>query len=224
MNQPGTFPPNEHGDLQRSLGAYVLGALEPAERAEVDAHLTGCASCREELASYAGLPALLSRVPLQETVGGASPPPTLLPRVLGAVERERGRDVRRLQRWQAGAAVATAAAAVTVLLAVVPEATEPARSGRPLLAAQGLSVTGQLMLEPKPWGTAVHLRLRDLPPAASYTAWVVDDAGARSAVATWGRTGNGSAAVTGATAVPSGRLRSLTIDTDDGRVLLSRPT
>ena len=33
-----------------ALGAYVLGALEPAEGAEIEAHLADCAGCREELA------------------------------------------------------------------------------------------------------------------------------------------------------------------------------
>ena len=33
-----------------SLGVYVLGALEPAERAAVDTHLATCEGCRAELA------------------------------------------------------------------------------------------------------------------------------------------------------------------------------
>jgi hypothetical protein len=47
-----------------SLGVYVLGALEPAERAAVDTHLAGCEECRAELADIEGLPALLA--PLSE--------------------------------------------------------------------------------------------------------------------------------------------------------------
>jgi anti-sigma factor RsiW len=45
-----------------SLGVYVLGALEPAERAAVDAHLAGCEACRAELAGIEELPALLASV------------------------------------------------------------------------------------------------------------------------------------------------------------------
>ena len=215
---------SEHTSLQRSLGAYVLGALEPAERAELDAHLTGCAACREELASFAGLPALLSRVSLQEaTEGPRLPAPPLLPRVLHAVERERKRGARRLHRWQAATAAVTAAAAVAALLTVGPGLTDQPPSARPLVAAQGVSATGQLTLEPRPWGTAVHLRLKKLPPAPSYTAWAVDDAGTRSAVATWGATETGSAEVTGATALPPAGLRSVTVSTGDGRPLLRLP-
>ena len=45
------------------LGVYVVGAIEPGERAAVDAHLGQCYECREELAGLAPLPALLHRVP-----------------------------------------------------------------------------------------------------------------------------------------------------------------
>jgi hypothetical protein len=44
------------------LGVYVVGAIEPVERAAVDAHLSQCYECREELAALAPLPALLHRV------------------------------------------------------------------------------------------------------------------------------------------------------------------
>ena len=214
-----------HADLRRSLGAYVLGALEPAERAELDAHLAGCPACHEELASYAGLPALLSRLSRQEATGDAPlPAPSGLPRLLTAVEHERERHAGRLHRWQAAAALVTAAAAVAALLTLAPNLIErDAPTARPLVAAQGVSASGQLRLEPRPWGTAVHLRLHGLPPAPSYTAWAVDDRGVRSVVASWGRTGDGSAEVTGATALPPARIRSITISTEDGRSLFRQP-
>jgi hypothetical protein len=49
-----------------SLGAYVLGALEPAERAAMERHLSGCRSCREEVVSFAPLPGLLRHTPFEE--------------------------------------------------------------------------------------------------------------------------------------------------------------
>ncbi len=51
-----------------SLGVYVLGAIDPAERALVDAHLATCRDCRDELAGLAGLPALLARVSTEEAI------------------------------------------------------------------------------------------------------------------------------------------------------------
>ena len=46
-----------------SLTAYLDGALDPAERAEVEAHLAQCASCRAERDRLAAAVALLARLP-----------------------------------------------------------------------------------------------------------------------------------------------------------------
>jgi Putative zinc-finger len=49
-----------------ALGAYVLGALERDERAELEAHLETCDICRKELDRLAPLPGLLSRLTVEE--------------------------------------------------------------------------------------------------------------------------------------------------------------
>jgi hypothetical protein len=54
------------GEVRQALAVYVLGAIEPAGRDVVEDHLAGCAACRDELAGFAGLPALLRRVAPQE--------------------------------------------------------------------------------------------------------------------------------------------------------------
>jgi anti-sigma factor RsiW len=51
-----------------SLGVYVLGAIDPAERAQVEGHLATCRDCRDELAGLAALPALLARVTAEEAM------------------------------------------------------------------------------------------------------------------------------------------------------------
>src|SRR5207245_6565907 len=60
---------NEHPELQ--LSAYLDDALPPSERATVESHLDGCASCRARLADLratsrlvAALPALAPTRPL----------------------------------------------------------------------------------------------------------------------------------------------------------------
>ncbi len=55
-----------------SLGVYVLGAIDPAERAQVEGHLATCRDCRDELAGLAALPALLARVTVEEAVALAA--------------------------------------------------------------------------------------------------------------------------------------------------------
>ncbi|MBV9794358.1 MAG: zf-HC2 domain-containing protein [Actinobacteria bacterium] len=53
-------------DTRQALGVYVLGAIDPAERALVDEHVASCDDCRAELADLAGLTSLLSRVDADE--------------------------------------------------------------------------------------------------------------------------------------------------------------
>lgn len=59
-------------EARLSLGVYVLGAIDPAERALVDSHLATCRDCRDELAGLAGLPALLARVSTGEAIALAA--------------------------------------------------------------------------------------------------------------------------------------------------------
>jgi hypothetical protein len=105
-------------EIRHSLGVYVLGAIEPGERAQVDEHLATCADCREELASLAGLPALLRRVPTAEaerlavadqadSATSETPPDDLLPSLL--VRTTQARRVRRWRELAAAAAVAVLA-------------------------------------------------------------------------------------------------------------------
>jgi anti-sigma factor RsiW len=51
-----------------ALGVYVLGAIDPGERALMDAHLDTCEECRAELAELAELPGLLAMVPAEEAI------------------------------------------------------------------------------------------------------------------------------------------------------------
>ncbi len=83
------------------LGAYVLGALDPADRREAEDHLAGCAACAAELAEFRGLTAELGRVPAEEaTAEPVTPSPELFGRVEAAVRRPARR--RRLAVAAAG--------------------------------------------------------------------------------------------------------------------------
>ena len=146
---------SEHEGSQRDLGSYLLGALDPAERTAVQVHLSTCGACREELASYAGVPGLLGRLTRDEVLGEALfPPASLLPSVLAAVEAERGSRQSRLRRWQVAAGMAALAAAAGLVLAVGLPGSSPA--GAPLVAATGVAASGNLVLQDRPWGSALH--------------------------------------------------------------------
>lgn len=215
-----------HAQLQLSLGSYLLGSLEPTERAAVQDHLGGCASCRAELASYAGLPALMSRVSLEQVRGSAPPVPSaVLGRALDAVAAERTATVTHLHRWRVGAVLSAAAAVVVAVVlgvstlagraptteqaltpptvaaptpSTVAAPTPPTPGGVALVAEAGVTATGTATVVAKPWGTAITLQLQGLPQGASFTAWVTAADGTRALAATWSSTPTGNAVLSGA--------------------------
>jgi predicted anti-sigma-YlaC factor YlaD len=69
--------------LREAVGAYLLGALEPAESDRVAAHLADCSSCRAEYGELIELLPLLASVTEGEAVNGpVRPEPAVLGRVL----------------------------------------------------------------------------------------------------------------------------------------------
>ena len=72
----------EHPDRD-DLVAYALGALEPRDAADVEAHAPTCARCTRELEALEPAVAVLG-----ESVEQLEPPPELRERVLAVVQRE----------------------------------------------------------------------------------------------------------------------------------------
>jgi len=204
-----------HTQLRLSLGCYVLGSLEPTERVAVDAHLTGCTTCREELASYAALPALMSRVSIDQVRRPPPPvPPVVLGRALDAVAAERAGTLSHLHRWRLATVLSAAAAvAVAVILGVTTQQarTTTTPDGVALVAAAGVTASGTATLVAKPWGTAITLQLQGLPQGNSFTAWVTATDGTRSIAATWSPTPDGHAVLTGAANIHDTTLAALQV-------------
>ena len=217
---------SDHEASRAALGSYLLGALGPAERSTLEAHLAGCSDCRDELAAYASLPGLMARLSAQEVrADRLTPPPALLPRTLAAVEAERAATRARLRRWR-GLAVGVSAVAAAGLAAVLvlPGAGTPARVSAParaLVAAAGTSAAGTAELQGRAWGTQLHLTLHDLPREGTFTAWALDAAGSRTPAATWRATRDGRADVTGAAALLPAALSGLEIVGSDGARVLA---
>jgi anti-sigma factor RsiW len=174
--------------VREDLGAYVLDALEPAEREAVSAHLGICTECAAEYARLASLPALLRQADGLEIPVA---PRAVEERVLDRVAQDRRKGPRRgragmlgllarPRRWRAGlsrrraagaiaaaAAVAGAAlgAGVTVLAVGGDDAGRPpAQYALQLKGTAGASARAEL--EPDSGGTEVHLWVKGLPPGA----------------------------------------------------------
>jgi anti-sigma factor RsiW len=160
--------------VRQELGGYVLGALEPAEREAVAAHLAGCRACAAEHARLAALPALLARA---EGLEIPAAPPAVEERVLDRIAHERGvgRRVRRPRRsrlpgWARGRSLAVGVLAGAALgagvTAVVLRDDEPAPGATPyslVLSGSG-GASARAELAPGRGGTVVHLWVKGLPP------------------------------------------------------------
>ena len=103
-------------DIHALSGAYAVDAVDEFERAQFERHLTGCASCRAEVASLREAGALLAETSTQ------APPDSLRASVLAGIQNvrplppvviaaaERGRSTRR----RFPALVAAAAALIAI--------------------------------------------------------------------------------------------------------------
>jgi hypothetical protein len=177
-------------------GAYVLGALDDADRAAFVEHLRGCPECRQAVAEIEDLPGLLALVPAE---GPVDPPPTVLAHLLDEVRREewavRSRARRRRAWWSGGGLAGAAAAAVVFSGTLVPMPwTEP-----PAVVAEvttlefeptaDATITASLELTSVQWGTRIELTCSyqgDQYSQPVEYALVVHDAEGRSEqVATW---------------------------------------
>ncbi|GAA2492170.1 anti-sigma factor family protein [Winogradskya humida] len=156
---------HEHDD-----GAYVLGALAPAERMAYERHLATCSFCREAVAEIAVLPGLLGRLDPADFERLTAPPPiprrrTTSPDLVSAVQTTRRQERKRI-RWRVmGTALAAACLALVVGIGAV---FVMGRSGTPDGDAPGptiamtpdnerVQVSAQLNLAGAQGGTRVNL-------------------------------------------------------------------
>ena len=158
--------------IRLELGVYLLGAIEPAQRAVVDRHLAACRSCRAELSSLAGLPSLLRRVPadvvqrlLADDTMQAMPEPPLNG-LLSQVTAIRRRS-RLLAAAAAVAAAIAAASAVQVLHDVTarpPAAVAPARAVTAEATNPVTGIWAAVRYTARPWGTELEVSIAGVAP------------------------------------------------------------
>ena len=148
--------------MMMSLGIYVLGAAETAERQRVEAHLPDCPACRAELGRLGPLPGLLAGVP-EEMLVPVRP------------ARLDGRRPARLRRPGGGRYRTAAAAGAAACLAAVAGVAggfwlAPRDGAGPPAATLTLSganlvthVSANADLTATSWGTSIQLQVRGLP-------------------------------------------------------------
>jgi len=221
-----------------NLGAYALGALEAADRAQVEAHLPFCSACRDQLASIAGLPGLLSHLRSEDldvadaTANGSqdsalmTPGADLLRRTLHELA---GQQRRRRIRTRV---LSAAAASVLVLAVGAGIATTPSTPNAPHQGAfTTLAVTDPsshaaaiFELHPQPWGTAVTLRLQHIPAGTHCRLITIDRHGQQQTISSWQADYEGGASITAASDLTPTDIATLHITTATGHTIISAAT
>jgi len=220
-------------EIRQALGVYVLGAIDPAERAQVDEHLSSCHECREELASLAGLPAMLRKVPIVEAERLAAPEQD--PELAGVPSAEmltslisRTANVRRIHRWRtvaAAAAVAIVALGGGAFVASALQSPSAQVAGQVHVATPWQKTTGNgeagahltVLYRTQPWGTQMKLNVTGLPPGSVCQFQVTDATGGKSMVGSWQAWGD-SSWYPASTWLGEKQLRSFQV-TIDGKVV-----
>lgn len=234
---------SEHERYADWDGAYVVGALTPAEREEYERHLAGCPDCTRGVADLLPLPGLLGRVQQEERTAllagsaPAAPPAALERRLLEAARAEAATAPTPLLWWRRtrtrvalGVAAAAAVAAVAVPLAQRDEPPAPPPTTTialrqtipsPLSATVALTTTG--------WGTRIDMACQYAGtkgswPRRGYGLYVIDSDGGAHEVSSWLAGPGEEARTTGSTDLSVDELRSVQVRAADGTtVLLQAP-
>jgi hypothetical protein len=231
---------HEHED-----GAYVLGALSPEDRVAFERHLAGCLDCAQSVRELAGLPGLLSRVPVETLDPGQLPTPvpdTLLPALV-----RRARRSQRRRTWvtsglvAAAAVVAIGAVGVSTLgrddgspgadprLPTSSPTAAPSTATPVLMTPVGREpVSGWLSLTQVGWGTRLDLECSYAEDgdayhdraAPTYTMVVTTNDGGSEQVASWQGLPGKTMRLSGATAADRGEIARVEIRTAAGDTVL----
>jgi hypothetical protein len=226
---------HEHDD-----GAYVLGALSPAERAAYERHLSTCSFCREAVADIAVLPGLLGRLDpadfaklLDPTLSPAAPAPNRMPDLVTAAQ-----STRRKERKQTRVRVlSTALAAAVVALVVGVGAVFWMGSGSPeqpvagpmvaMTAVAGeVPVSAKLNVTGQSGGTRVNLVCTytdKSPDVKPYTIWLKAEGpdGETDTLGSWVAAPGKVFSMSGVTHLVGAALSRLVLVRNDGKVLLA---
>ena len=209
---------SDHEELESDLAAWVLGALDPEEAAAVQAHVEGCASCRETVAR---LQRAVGAMPL--AVDDVAPPARLRERILAAAAASSGSTVaprrarpkptpgaprnvlaplfQRLPVYAAAAAVIVALVAGVVagdLVSRSGQTTPPAQVARFTLSGhQSLAGAKATVIDLKNDGLAL-VDFSGLPAVAQgrvYEVWLITSGGRADPAAVFVPDSNGSKVV-----------------------------
>jgi hypothetical protein len=204
-------------DGATDLGAYVLGALEPADRLRTEEHVRGCAACAAELAEFRAIPGLLDMVgPDDLQAATVTPSGDLFERVsaAAAAERHGSQGQRRLLVAAAVVGILGAGAGVTSWVVGSDEETHSVVAG-PVHISVTVTEQGD--------GTSLDVTVAGVPPETNCTLVVVDRDGGRHEAGEWSATYAGKAWFKGWSDVDRSDVEDVVLLGTDGQELVRVP-
>jgi hypothetical protein len=193
--------------MMMSLGVYVLGAADPAERRRLEAHLPGCQECLAELRRLAPLPGLLAGIPQAVRATPPAPGRQAAPPRRAPV---RGRTRRRLSV----AAAACLAAGVTSGVWL-----SSSSGGRPatMLTFAGTDsathVSATATVTATSWGSSIQLQVSGLPENVECRLVVRSAAGRTEVSGAWDAWAKGPESIPGSASWLPSDIASLEVTT-----------
>jgi hypothetical protein len=227
---------HEHDD-----GAYVLGALSPAERAAYERHLATCSFCREAVADIAVLPGLLGRLDpadfaklLDPTLSPPAPAPSRMPDLVTAAQSTRRKERKKTRVRVLSTALAAAVVALVVGVGAVfwMDTGKPAAPVAGPMVAMSVVATDEVPVSAKvnvtgmSGGTRVNLVCTytdKTPDTKPYTIWLKAEGpdGETDTLGSWVAAPGKEFSMTGVTHLVGAALSRLVLVRNDGKVLLA---
>lgn len=204
--------------------AYVLGALSTEERRTFERHLAACPQCSADVAELAGLPGILSKLPVDDAVAllavtpiddahlqGGTHTPGLVQRLAVAAKRRR----RRIRLGiLAGAVAIVAVLAIGGVAYTANQATPVAAVAMSPLGQH--VITASLQVTRKGWGTrfdwscSYHGTSWESSPE-SYDLVVTDKQGVKHTVASWSTSGAHASGLTASSKIATNDIQDVEI-------------
>jgi anti-sigma factor RsiW len=226
------------GEVRQALAVYVLGAIEPADRTVVDRHLGDCVDCREELAGFAPLPALLRRVSVEEAsalVDDArgnprddQPPRPALQYMLVQAGRRRTRDLRARAIAAAAVGLLAGAGGIAAWHATHPvpprplSAAAPGWSMTPRAADPVTRVSATVRYSARPWGLQASVQVTGIPAGTMCQVDVVSRQGLVTIAGGWTLTSGPANWYPASSAVAPSDVRAFTVSSGS-KILVTVP-